>query len=240
MSAIADNIRVIRERVNAAAERSGRRGSDVTIVAVSKTRPPEDVVLALDAGIRDFGENKVQELTEKIAAVNASSPEAQGINWHMIGHLQRNKVKYIVGDMALIHSVDSLRLAEEIDARAKANGLRQEILIQVNPAGEESKFGIEHAETRTLIAKLLESCPNLKVMGLMCIAPAAADPEASRGHFHCMKALYDECSSGLAGGAEMKYLSMGMTHDFETAIEEGANLVRVGTGIFGERNSGFG
>ncbi|MDR0851788.1 MAG: YggS family pyridoxal phosphate-dependent enzyme [Clostridiales Family XIII bacterium] len=234
------NIREIKRRIADAAAKSGRSGEDVLLVAVTKTRTPEEMIAAVEAGIYDLGENKVQELTEKHEAVETGLDKAivkKCINWHMFGHLQRNKVKYIIGDVHLIHSVDSLRLATEIDARAASVHRISEILIQVNPAEEASKSGVTLKDAKPLIDAIASRLTNVKIKGLMSVAPAADDPEDVRKYFRLVKELFDGLAAeGPSERLEMKVLSMGMTHDFEVAIEEGSTLVRVGTGIFGERN----
>jgi pyridoxal phosphate enzyme (YggS family) len=237
---ITDNLESVRRRVTAAAERAGRSGADVLLVAVTKTRTPDEMAAAIHAGVTDVGENKVQEITEKFAQVGRLT-EGDGsgarVKWHMIGHLQRNKVKYIIDKVDIIHSVDSIRLAEEIDRRAAACGRVMDILVQVNAAGEESKFGVQPDEARPLIGGIIEKCRAVRVKGLMSIAPATDDPEDVRKYFREMKQLYDLIARDADGERlTAEYLSMGMTHDFEVAIEEGSNLVRVGTGIFGARN----
>jgi pyridoxal phosphate enzyme (YggS family) len=221
---IAENIKAVQAKIEAAARKSGRSAEDITLVAVTKTRTPEEMNRAIAAGLTDIGENKVQEIENKYDEVNT-----EGLRWHFIGHLQRNKVKYIITKADLIHSVDSLRLAEEINRRAAEAGRIIDVLIQVNVAREESKFGVTTDEVSRLIESVAETCANIKVTGLMCIAPAADNPEDVRGVFCSAKKLFDEIPG-------LKWLSMGMTHDYEVAIEEGSNIVRVGTGIFGERN----
>ncbi|MDR1953921.1 MAG: YggS family pyridoxal phosphate-dependent enzyme [Clostridiales Family XIII bacterium] len=237
---IADNLEAVRRRIDAAAARAGRIGSDVLLVAVTKTRSPDEMGLAIRAGVTDIGENKVQEITEKFSPVGMlAAKERAGarVKWHMIGHLQRNKVKYIIDKIDIIHSVDSIRLAEEIDRRAVACGRMMDILIQVNTAGEESKFGVSAEDARPLIGEIIEKCRAIRVKGLMSIAPAADDPEDVRKYFREVKEVYDLVSRDADGERlTAEYLSMGMTHDFEVAVEEGSNLVRVGTGIFGARD----
>ena len=158
------------------------------------------------------------------------------VRWHLIGHLQTNKVKYIIDKVSMIHSVDSLHLAQEIDKRAAQHGITMDILIQVNSAQEESKFGISTDETEGMIKDILDKCPNIRIRGLMCIAPFAENPEDVRVYFAQVKKLYDEYSSIEHKNLDFKYLSMGMSHDYEVAILEGSNLIRVGTAIFGERD----
>jgi hypothetical protein len=226
---IADNIAQIKEKIRAAAEKAGTNPDDILLVAVTKTRPVSDLNEAIDAGITDIGENKVQEIMDKYE-------DTKPVNWHLIGHLQTNKVKYIIDKVALIHSVDSLKLAAEIDKRAKQHDKMVEILIQVNSAEEESKFGITTEETETLITEILEKYDNIKIRGLMCIAPFEDDPKEVKVFFDAVKKQYDEFSKIQHERLDFAYLSMGMSHDFEVAIEAGANLVRVGTAIFGNRS----
>jgi hypothetical protein len=218
----------VEQRICAACERSGRDRNDVTLVAVSKTKPIEMVEEAVAAGILDFGENKVQELTQKEEI--ASRP----LRWHFIGHLQRNKVKYIVDKAHLIHSVDSYRLAEQINTESEKKNIICPILIEVNMAKEETKFGVFPEETIELIQRI-SSFPHIKVKGLMTIAPFVENPEENRKYFHDLQKLSIDIVAKNIDNVDMEILSMGMTGDFEVAIEEGATHVRVGTGIFGGR-----
>lgn len=228
-----EDIRAYLEKINgqikAAAEGCGRSADDVLLVAVSKTRTPEEINIAIDAGVTDIGENKVQEIMDKYDAVKP-------VKWHMIGHLQTNKVKYIIDKVSMIHSVDSYKLAVEIDKRAKSHGITMDILLQVNSAQEESKFGITTDETEKLINDILENCENIRIRGLMCIAPFAEDPEEIKVYFEEVKKQYDQFGRIEHERLDFRYLSMGMSHDFTVAIEAGSNLVRVGSAIFGERN----
>lgn len=226
---IQTNIEYIQELKGKAAVKSGRNPEDVLLVAVTKLHSPEEMNEAIDAGITDIGENKVQEIMDKYDRVKP-------VRWHLIGHLQTNKVKYIIDKVCMIHSVDSLKLAKEIDKRAAQHGLVMDILVQVNSAEEESKFGITTAETDQLIADIAEQCPNIKIKGLMCIAPFEDNPEDVRGYFAEVKKIYDKYVNEKTERLDFEYLSMGMTHDFEVAIEEGSNLIRVGTAIFGYRD----
>ncbi len=226
---ITENLKEVEQKIQEACDRSGRKRSDVTLIAVSKTKPVEYLQEAYEQGIRNFGENKVQELTGKIEQM----PE--DIKWHMIGHLQRNKVKYIAGKTELIHSVDSYRLAEEINIQAKKRGIVIPVLIEVNVAGEESKFGVSLEDAETLIDDVA-SLDGVTVKGLMTIAPYVADPEENRPLFKALKDLSVDIAAKNKDNVTMDVLSMGMTNDYQVAIEEGATLVRVGTGIFGERN----
>ncbi|MGN0704698.1 MAG: YggS family pyridoxal phosphate-dependent enzyme [Lentihominibacter sp.] len=229
MEDIRANLEKINGQIKAAAEGCGRSADDVLLVAVSKTRTPEEINIAIDAGVTDIGENKVQEIMDKYDAVKP-------VKWHMIGHLQTNKVKYIIDKVSMIHSVDSYKLAVEIDKRAKSHGITMDILLQVNSAQEESKFGITTDETEKLINDILENCENIRIRGLMCIAPFAEDPEEIKVYFEEVKKQYDQFGRIEHERLDFRYLSMGMSHDFTVAIEAGSNLVRVGSAIFGERN----
>ena len=227
---IKENIKFVQNQIDRACERSGRDCKDVVLIAVSKTKPVELIREIMETGTKDFGENKVQEMCNKIEEIK------EPLNWHLIGHLQRNKVKYIVDKACLIHSVDSLRLAEEIQKEAVKKGVdKVPVLIEVNMAQEDSKDGIDASETEALVRAIAE-LPNLQVRGLMTIAPFVDDPEENRVHFQAMRNLRDQLKAKNIPGVEMTELSMGMTNDFEVAIEEGATMVRVGTAIFGERN----
>ena len=219
----------VQENIRYACQKAKRTEAEVTLIAVSKTKPIPMLEAVYQAGVREFGENKVQELTEKQAAMHPD------IHWHMIGHLQRNKVKYIVGRVALIHSVDSLRLAEEISRLAVLRQVTQDILVEVNIAQEESKFGIAKEEAVSLVESIAK-LPGLRVLGLMTIAPFVDDPEENRLYFRKMKELSVDITHKNIDNVCMDILSMGMTGDYMVAIEEGATMVRVGTGIFGERN----
>jgi pyridoxal phosphate enzyme (YggS family) len=233
------NLEQVREKVAEAAARSGRAAGEITLVAVTKTRSTDEIEAAIEAGATDIGENKVQEIIDKydiLRLFTENSIKNRNIKWHLIGHLQRNKVKYISDKVDLIHSVDSLRLAGEIDRRAADAGRTMDVLLQVNPAGEESKFGVSSDEARRLAADVMEHCDNVRIKGLMTIVPIADDPNDVRRYFSEMKSLYDRIGKEEAcEKLGFEWLSMGMTHDFEVAIEEGANMVRVGTGIFGPR-----
>lgn len=229
MEDIRGNIKKINEQIKLCAEGCGRSADDVLLCAVSKTRTPEEINIAIDEGVTDIGENKVQEIMDKF-------DEVKPVRWHMIGHLQTNKVKYIIDKVSMIHSVDSFKLAAEIDKRAAQHGLVMDILIQVNSAQEDSKFGITTDETESLIKEILDKCENIRIRGLMCIAPYADDPEEIKVYFEEVKKQYDEFGKIDHQRLDFKYLSMGMSHDFPVAIEAGSNLVRVGSAIFGERN----
>jgi len=224
---IADNLAAVRLRMAAAASRAGRDPDEVRLVVVSKTQPVEQIALAKAAGVRLFGENRVQEALEKIDAL-----AGQGLHWHFIGHLQKNKVKYIIGRFELIHSVDSVDLAERISALGLKRREPTSILIQVNVSGEAAKSGVRPDDLEETL-KAAAGLAGVRVEGLMTIPPYDPDPEASRPIFSRLRELAKEFDG--VGGGSLKELSMGMSGDFEVAIEEGATLVRVGTAIFGER-----
>lgn len=226
---IKENIADVQSKIKAACQRSGRNVSDVTLIAVSKTKPVSDIEEAYECGSRHYGENKVQELCDKFPVL------PQDIHWHLIGHLQRNKVKYIIDKVYLIHSVDSVRLAEQISSEAVKKSVRVNILVQVNIANEDTKFGLKEDETISMI-KEISSLPNIHIKGLMTIAPFTENPEDNRQYFREMKNLSLKIDSLKIPNVEMTELSMGMTGDYEVAVEEGATYVRVGTGIFGNRN----
>ena len=226
---IKDNVEYIKGLIAESAIKSGRAPEDILLVAVTKLHAPPEINEAIDAGITDIGENKVQEVQEKYEKVTP-------VRWHLIGHLQTNKVKNIVDKVDLIHSVDSLHLAKEIEKRAAAIDKVMDVLVQVNAAGEESKFGTSTDEAETLIKQIEENFPHIRIRGLMCIAPFFDNPEDTRPVFREVKTLYDKYSNRHDDRIDFKYLSMGMSGDFQVAIEEGANCVRVGTAIFGNRD----
>lgn len=226
---ILENIKTVRQNINAACAKAGRDPEEVTLIAVSKTKPYTDIEEALPSGILDYGENKVQELSEKYEIL------PKNIHWHMIGHLQRNKVKYLVGKVKLIHSVDSIRLANQIETEFGKKDEIANILIEVNMANEESKFGVSANEALDLI-KEISLLPHIRIQGLMTIAPYTDNPETNREYFSKMKKLSVDIREKNIDNVSMNVLSMGMTGDYQVAIEEGATMVRVGTGIFGERN----
>lgn len=226
---VKENLAYVEEQITKACERAGRNRDEVTLIAVSKTKPVSLVDEAIDNGIREFGENKVQEIMDKYETVKTS------VNWHMIGHLQRNKVKYIVDKVCLIHSVDSYRLAEMIDQEAAKKGVRCDILIEVNIAKEDTKYGVMEDEVIPLIEQI-SKLTNIRIKGLMTIAPFVDYSEKNRVHFRNLRNLYVDIKTKNIDNVDMKILSMGMTNDYEVAIEEGATMVRVGTGIFGQRN----
>lgn len=227
--AIARSWKSVVGRAEAAAARAGRKAEDVTVLAVTKTHPAWMAAAAARAGATDLGENYVQEMVEKRAVLRDEGVDPR---WHFIGHLQRNKVKYLAGWCHLIHSVDSLDLAREINRQAGKAGRRQPVLVQVDLAGEETKFGVPAKEAVELALRVAE-LENLAMAGLMTIPPLAEDAEASRPIYRRLREMREELAGlGMEGARE---LSMGMTQDFETAVEEGATLVRVGTAIFGPR-----
>jgi len=225
---IKTNILNIRERIAAAATRAGRDPGTIQLMAVSKTVEPDRIRQALDAGITLLGENYVQEAREKIPAVGRPA------EWHMIGHLQTNKVKYVVHLFDWIHSVDRLELARELDKRAGQNNRRLNVLIEVNVSGEASKNGAVPRQVLELVRQI-SVLPNLSVRGLMTMPPYSDDPENSRPYFIALRRLHDDIVSAALPGISMTEISMGMTDDFEVAIEEGATIIRVGRAIFGDR-----
>ena len=225
---ISENITQIQTNIKTACQKCKRSFTDVTLISVSKTKPVSMLMEAYNAGSRDFGENKVQELIEKYDIM------PKDIRWHMIGHLQRNKVKYIVDKVFLIHSVDSLKLAEEISKEAQKKNVCVSILIEVNIAGEDSKFGIKPEEAEQLV-RSISVLPAVQIKGLMTIAPYTENPEENRIYFQKLRQLAVDIKNENIDNISMNVLSMGMTGDYEVAIEEGATYARVGTGIFGER-----
>lgn len=225
-----ENLEQVRENIKTACEKAGRKPDEVTLIAVSKTKPVSMLQEAYEAGSRHFGENKVQEIIDKYPQLPSD------IRWHMIGHLQRNKVKYIIDKVQLIHSVDSLRLAEEINSQAAKKQVTANILVEVNIAQEESKFGASREEAIQLV-KNISKLPHISVKGLMTIAPFVTNPEDNRVYFRQIRELSVDIRNENIDNVTMSILSMGMTGDYMVAIEEGATMVRVGTGIFGERNT---
>ena len=221
----------VRKRVDDAAMRCGREPSEVTLLAVTKTHGAAEINEAIDAGATDIGENRVQELLEKYDAVRP-------VRWHLIGHLQTNKVRQVIDRVVMIHSVDSLKLAKEIDKRASAKGLVTDVLIEINSAMEETKSGISPGDLKRLTEDIAAECASVRVCGIMCIPPIAADPEDSRPYFRAAKELFEEMKTWdlPADRFSPSVLSMGMSGDFEVAVEEGATIVRVGSSIFGPRN----
>lgn len=226
---LTENVIEVEKNIQAACDRAGRSREEVRLIAVSKTKPVSDIEEVLTTGILDYGENKVQELSDKYDVL------PKNIRWHMIGHLQRNKVKYLIGKTVLIHSVDSLRLAEQIEHEAAKADTIMNVLIEVNVAGEESKFGTTCNEAVELV-RAVAALKHVKIKGLMTIAPFTDNPEDNRIYFKKLKQLSVDIKSKNIDNVDMDELSMGMTGDYEVAIEEGATMVRVGTAIFGARN----
>ncbi len=226
---LTNNYDVVMNNIERACKKAGRTPEDVTLIAVSKTKPVTMLQEIYDHGCRDFGENKVQELLDKYEVL------PKDIKWHMIGHLQRNKVKYIVDKVSLIHSVDSLRLAEEISKEALKKNVEVNILVEVNVANEETKFGTTSQEAIELV-DAISKLPGIHIKGLMTIAPYVEDSEQNRQYFAQLKQLSVDIITKNIDNVSMDILSMGMSGDYEVAVEEGATYVRVGTGIFGERD----
>lgn len=227
---IYENYTRIQEKINAACERTGRDPREVTLIAVSKTKPIEMIEELYQNQVRDFGENKVQEMSGKYESL------PKDIKWHLIGHLQRNKVKYIIDKAVLIHSVDSFRLAETINIEARKRNMIADILIEVNVAQEETKFGVFVEDVLPLIQEISEKLTSIRIRGLMTIAPYVSDPEENREIFRELKKLSIDINTKNINNVSCDILSMGMSNDYEIAVEEGATHVRVGTSIFGERN----
>lgn len=226
---IKNNIEHVLENIKKCANNSSRNPEDIGLIAVTKTIDIDTIKEAIEYGITDIGENKVQELITKYEEIGPA------VKWHLIGHLQRNKVKYIIDKVDFIHSLDSYRLGKEINKRAKAIDRTIECLVQVNVSGEDTKFGVSIEELKELLNKL-NTLNNIKVVGLMTMAPHVEDKEETRQYFKTLKDLSDEVAKLDFKNIEMKYLSMGMSNDFEVAVEEGANFVRVGSKIFGKRD----
>ena len=224
-----EQLNEVEQNIQQACDKVSRSREDVTLIAVSKTKPVSVLQEAYNLGVRVFGENKVQELTEKYEAL------PKDIHWQMIGHLQRNKVKYIIDKAELIHSVDSIRLAETIDKEAAKKGIVVNVLLEVNMAKEDTKFGLMPEEVMDFIHEIVRF-QHIKVQGLMTIAPFVENPEENRIHFANLRKLSVDIAKEKVDNVNMSILSMGMTNDFEVAIEEGATMVRIGTAIFGERN----
>lgn len=226
---VKENYNYVKQQVEETAKACGRDSKEITLIAVSKTKPLENIEELIEIGVEDFGENKVQELCDKYEHVS------QPVRFHLIGHLQTNKVKYIVDKACLIHSVDSLKLAQTIQKEAAKKQVIAQILIEVNVAEEDSKFGL-HTEDVIPFIQEISTMPNLHVNGLMTIAPFVDDPEDNRKYFRTLKQLSLDITSKNIDNIDMNVLSMGMTNDYKVAIEEGATMVRVGTAIFGARN----
>lgn len=225
---IKENLDIVEKNIQKACDRAKRDRSEVTLIAVSKTKPVSDIREAMDCGITVFGENKVQEIRDKTSEIT------EPLSWHMIGHLQTNKVKYLPGLVTLIHSVDNKKLAEEIDRQAKKHDIVMDVLLEVNMAHEDTKFGLSPEDTESFV-KEISGLENIRIRGLMTIAPYTDDPESNRVYFKGLRKLKDSINEKEILPYKMDVLSMGMTGDYEVAIEEGATFVRVGTGIFGAR-----
>ncbi len=228
MKSMEQNIAQVRQNIAQAAKKVGRNPEDILLLAVSKTKPVEQIKEAVSYGLTSLGENKVQEIMDKY------EPMGEGIHWHLIGHLQTNKVKYIIDKVDMIHSVESIRLAEEIEKRAAAKNKVMDILVEINIAQEESKFGIPVNEVESFLQEL-SKFSHIRIRGLMTVAPFVENPEENRLYFRKMRELLVDINTKKIDNINMDVLSMGMTGDYMVAIEEGATIVRVGTGIFGER-----
>ena len=224
-----ENLRLVKNNIEKACRKVDRDPSEVTLVAVSKIKPLSDIEELREEGQMEYGENYVQELCEKYEHIT------QPVHWHMIGHLQRNKVKYIIDKVELIHSVDSLSLARQIEKEAAKRDMVAQILIQVNIAQEDTKFGLKEEEVLELIQEVSQ-LPHVKIRGLMTSAPYVRNPEENRSYFRELYQLFIDIPKKNIDNVSMDILSMGMTNDYEVAIEEGATMIRVGTGIFGERH----
>jgi len=223
------SVKMIRERIARCCERIGRDPVEVTLVAVAKTFPVEMVREVVQAGVGDIGENYVQELRHKREALGDKD-----IRWHFVGHLQSNKARMVASFAHLIHAVDSVALARELDRRAREAGRVLDVLVEVNTTGEESKFGVRPDGAESLV-RSMQPFPNLRIAGLMTIGPFLPDPEGSRPMFRLLRELRDSIAAVPQDNVTMRHLSMGMTGDFEVAIEEGATIIRIGTAIFGHR-----
>jgi len=227
---IGENIKIIEEKKNNAARKVNKNPNDVLLMAVTKLHSADEINEAIDAGITDIGENKVQELLSKYENVKP-------VRWHLIGHLQTNKVKSIIDKVVMIHSVDSEHLAKEIDKRAKQHDIIMDILIQINSAMEDTKFGIASKDTELLINEISEKYSNIRIRGIMCIPPFFDEPELSRKYFKEAKAIFEDLKSvKFNERVSMDFISMGMSNDYEVAVEEGSNIIRVGSSIFGLRD----
>ncbi len=224
---IKERIKIVTEAIEKKCAELGRNPSEITLIAVSKFKPVEDILQAVEAGITNFGENKAREMQQKASEINAN------IMWHFIGHLQTNKVKYIIKDAEFIHSVDSLKLAKEIEKKAKQIEKVQKILLEINASGESTKFGLKDKNEIYEIAEYCKASPNLDLQGLMTMAPFTEKDEIIRETFITLRKLKEELNGN---GFQLKHLSMGMTNDYLIAIEEGATMLRIGTAIFGARN----
>lgn len=225
---LASNLQEVERKIMEACDKAGRAREEITLIAVSKTKPVPMLQEIYDLGVRDFGENKVQELTDKEPQLPAD------LRWHMIGHLQRNKVKQVIDKAVLIHSVDSVRLAKAIEAEAAKKDIIVQILLEVNVAEEDSKFGLKLDEVIPAVEEIA-TMPHVRIKGLMTIAPFVENPEENRTVFAQLQKLSVDIAEKNIDNVSVDILSMGMTNDYQVAIEEGATMIRVGTGIFGER-----
>ncbi len=226
---ITENLSMVENKIAAACKRAGRERDEVKLIAVSKTQPVEAIREAIEYGINSFGENRVQELREKTEIIK------DNLDWHLIGHLQTNKVKYVVGKVSLIHSLENIRLAEALDKEAAKLGITVDVLAEINVAKEDTKFGVNPEDAENFIREV-SKFPNINIKGLMTVAPYTDISEENRKYFRQLKKIMVDLNSKNIHNVSMNVLSMGMTGDYEVAIEEGATLVRVGTGIFGSRN----
>ena len=226
---ITENLSMVENKIAAACKRAGRERDEVKLIAVSKTQPVEAIREAIEYGINSFGENRVQELREKTEIIK------DNLDWHLIGHLQTNKVKFVVGKVSLIHSLENIRLAEALDKEAAKLGITVDVLAEINVAKEASKFGVNPEDAENFIREV-SKFPNINIKGLMTVAPYTDISEENRKYFRQLKKIMVDLNSKNIHNVSMNVLSMGMTGDYEVAIEEGATLVRVGTGIFGSRN----
>ena len=226
---ITENLSMVENKIAAACKRAGRERDEVKLIAVSKTQPVEAIREAIEYGINSFGENRVQELREKTELIK------DNLDWHLIGHLQTNKVKFVVGKVSLIHSLENIRLAEALDKEAAKLGITVDVLAEINVAKEASKFGVNPEDAENFIREV-SKFPNINIKGLMTVAPYTDISEENRKYFRQLKKIMVDLNSKNIHNVSMNVLSMGMTGDYEVAIEEGATLVRVGTGIFGSRN----
>ena len=226
---ISENLSLVEEKIAAACARAGRKREEVKLIAVSKTHPVEAIKEAMRCGIRSFGENKVQELRDKMENLG------EDLDWHLIGHLQTNKVKYVVGRVSLTHSLESTRLAEAIEKEACKRALTADVLVEVNIAAEDTKFGVLPENVEEFVREVAKF-EHIRVVGLMTVAPITQESEENRKYFKNLNKIMVDLNSKNIHNVSMSVLSMGMTGDYETAIEEGATLVRVGTGIFGHRD----
>ncbi|AFS78709.1 putative pyridoxal phosphate enzyme, YggS family [Gottschalkia acidurici 9a] len=225
---IKENLLYINDKINEIAKNKGISSEDITLIGVTKTIDVDRINESISLGIANIGENKVQEIQEKYDKIKGD------VKWHMIGHLQTNKVKYIIDKVELIHSLDRKSLADEIQKRASQNNIVAKVLVQVNVAEEESKFGLKLEEAISFIESI-QNYKNIKIKGLMTMAPYEEDTEKVRFVFRELKKLFETIKEKINENVDMKYLSMGMTNDYDIALEEGANMIRVGTGVFGER-----